>query len=174
MINQVTGQLDNMCFLGNRPSDEVTHINDLSPEGVKLQSGYRLCGEVQDTVLHNKAGDTVRATVKCPRGSSAFAVDKQLFFDKPEFILGPGPPQFPRGRFEQGQAEQLGFVHNGEQWYADCDAVCQRNRLVRALGVVALSVWLACLPCTEMVAASHSWGGRELAPTHDPLMRDLV
>jgi len=129
VINSNTGDFDNMCYIGNRPVNEVTHEND-PINGEELQGGYKRCSEVADAMLTHKVGDTVTAEVQCPRASAAFAVNPLQEMDKPEYILGPGPPQFPPpGRFEQGQAHQLGFVFGGAQWFQDCDDSCTQQRL---------------------------------------------
>jgi hypothetical protein len=92
VVNPVTGNFDNMCYIGSRQNSEVTHIND-PIDGETLVGQYDECAKTVEKVLTHVAGDRVKMTVKCPRGSSLFAIDKTKLHDKPEYILGPGPPQ---------------------------------------------------------------------------------
>lgn len=92
VVNPETGNFDNMCYIGSRQNSETTNIND-PIDGETLVGQYDECAKTVEKVLTHVAGDRVKMTVKCPRGSSLFAIDKTKLHDKPEFILGPGPPQ---------------------------------------------------------------------------------
>lgn len=92
VVNPVTGNFDNMCYIGSRDNSETTHIND-PINGASLAGQFAECAQNVEKVLTHVAGDRVKMSVKCPRGSSIFAIDKSKLHDKPEYILGPGPPQ---------------------------------------------------------------------------------
>jgi hypothetical protein len=83
---------------------------------------------VAPEVLKHPAGSEVTAEVQCPRLSAFTAIDETKKYDAPEYILGPGPPQFARARYEQGQAYQLGYIFDGDTWFANCDPICVAQR----------------------------------------------
>ena len=72
------------------------------------------------------AGDTVTLTTNCPSGTNFTSV-AGLNLDAPEYILGPGPPEYKIPITKEGQASELGFIT--PDWWSSCDDTCDNYRV---------------------------------------------
>ena len=139
------GQIDKMCFISQRAANQ-THAEE--------PAGYRECSDVVYEYLQVPAGSEVVMRTSCPRGQEYTAIpsDGQVpaivtrkaclcspvradsegafyagrMLDKPEFILGPGPPQREVQVKEEGQAYQKGYTTI--DWFKTCSPQCDVYR----------------------------------------------
>jgi hypothetical protein len=83
--------------------------------------------------IQHVAGDTVTLTTNCPSGTS-FTSTESVDLDSPEYILGPGPPEYRIRRPKEGQASQRGYIV--PDWWSTCDDVCNNYRVNRRYDLV--------------------------------------
>ena len=120
------GSPENMCFSSFQNSN-TTHFN--------ISQDYYMCQEVlQNMWLQHSVGQVIRMQVPCARG---FMTPPQGFmYDRPEYILGDGPPEEKFPKPQAGQAFQRGYIPLNVQipeadgggigeWWDSCSLSCR-------------------------------------------------
>ena len=83
--------------------------------------------------IKHVAGDTVTLTTNCPSGTS-FTSTNGLELDAPEYILGPGPPEYKIRRPREGQGSERGYIL--PDWWSSCDDACDNYRVSRKYNLI--------------------------------------
>jgi hypothetical protein len=112
------GSPENMCFSSFQPSN-ATAFN--------VSQDYYVCDEaLRKLWLTFTVGDLITTRTPCNRGLMKPVTPKTFVYDRPEFILGSGPPEMKIPALEEGQAFQRGYITS--DWWASCSLNCQGQK----------------------------------------------
>ena len=110
------GLPENMCF-SSFQSSNTTHYN--------VSQDYYMCQKVlQDTWLQFTAGTRITMSTPCRRG--LMKIPAGFEYDRPEYVLGSGPPEAKGPTLQEGQAWQRGYIPM--DWWEECTFQCNANR----------------------------------------------